>query len=73
MENIIFGLLLGGIATIAAYLGFKGKIDGKLKELKDDEETVKKALKDLDEGLKNIKKKQKDKTPDEVEDYWNNN
>jgi hypothetical protein len=73
MENIVVGLLLGLVTSIAAYFGFKGKIDKKLQSLRTDEDLVKKALKDLDKGLKNIKKKQKGKTPDEVEDYWNNN
>lgn len=71
--DILVGIISGLVIAVLGYLGYKKNLNNKLKVLKDDETLVKKALADLDKGLKKIKENQKGKTSNEVEDHWNNN
>lgn len=71
--DILVGIISGLIIVALGYFGYKKNLNNKLKDLKHDESLVKKALDDLDKGLQKIKENQKGKTPNEVEDHWNNN
>lgn len=71
--DILVGIISGLVIAVLGYFGYKKNLNNKLKVLKDDENLVKKALVDLDKGLKKIKENQKGKTSNEVEDHWNNN
>lgn len=77
-EIIVLVFVLGVGGLIGAYIRKRNVAEiaapykEKEEDLKEEQEEAERKVVELETKLKEVKKKIKNKTPKEIEDYWNN-